>query len=151
MSPLDLLLCGLVAVFRKAKDCVVILVLSLLSVCLSLSPEKVLTNLPILRISLQHHRVFSLADLAIVHILGLLCLFLCLNTLVFGESALVSLLPKLLAGLCLLLEFLAHTLRASARKWAPTGSMLLCVGCESLPSGLKLPSADQSAGTLRSL
>ena len=46
---------------------------------------------------------------------------------------------------------LIHTLRASARKCAPTGSIVRWVAAESLPRGLKLFSADQSAGTLGSL
>lgn len=50
------------------------------------------TNLPVLCVALKHHRVLRLADLAGIVILNLLDVLLGLDTVILGESALVSLL-----------------------------------------------------------
>jgi len=76
VGTLDLLFRSLVAVLAQTEDSVVILAL------------------PVLCVSLEHDRVFWLADLAIVCVLCLFCLFLCLNALVLGKGALVSLLRR---------------------------------------------------------
>lgn len=107
--------------------------------------------LPVLRISLKHHRVFRLAYLALVNILNLLCFLLSLNAVILRESTLVTFLRLYVSNMSDYNSSGRRTLRASARKCAPTGSTLLWVAVESLPSGLKLFSPSQSAGRPGSL
>lgn len=52
------------------------------------------TYLPILGITLQHQRVFRLADVPRILILDLLDILLSLYTIVLGESALMPLLQQ---------------------------------------------------------
>lgn len=48
------------------------------------------TNLPVLSLTLKHHGVLRLADLAIVLLLNLLGALLCLDAVILGECTLVT-------------------------------------------------------------
>ena len=85
----DLLLSGLVSVFRQTENGVVILALRMTIKFIQVTKDQ-LTNLPILRISSEHHWVFRFADLAGIIILDLLGTFLCLDSIVLGKCALVA-------------------------------------------------------------
>lgn len=92
VGTLNLLFSGLVAVLGDTEDGVVILLL-----CISLASSPWLqrsvesTYLPLLSISLQHHWILGLADLAVILILNLLDILSGLNALILRERALEAL------------------------------------------------------------
>lgn len=53
-----------------------------------------MTDLPVLGLTLEHHRILILGDVIILLILSLLNILLSLDALVLGESAVVTLLEE---------------------------------------------------------
>lgn len=51
-----------------------------------------MTDLPVLGLTLEHHRVLILRDVIILLVFGLLDILLSLDALILGESAVVTLL-----------------------------------------------------------
>lgn len=92
---LDLFVGGPPAVFRQAKDGIVVLVLH--AHTFQLGPRMpfqwdIKPYLPVLRIAVQHHWVFGLRDLSGIVVLDILDVLLGLDAVVLRESARVALL-----------------------------------------------------------
>lgn len=94
VGALDLVLSGFIPELRKTKNLVMILALEVDDrLAMWMAKRKLVmgicTNLPVLRLTLEHHRILLLAYVADFIFLNLLGLLLGLDAVILGECALV--------------------------------------------------------------